>query len=851
MQRNANRRRVPFLLLLICALASVGVLAGSAAAQETAADQQGEATAQPAPAADTAPDAQEEDQDDEAADQAARAASAQGKTQGVEEIKVTTTMSELTAQNAAVSVTQFSAADIAAFRIQDISDLSSYTPNLEINTAFAASNPTVFIRGIGLKDYNANSAGSVAIYTDGIYVNSPAGQLFQLFDVANIEVLRGPQGSQSARNATSGAIKVYSNKPDGEFSGSGSVTYGNFNRLEFEGAVGFPILGDVVSGRISGAANFMDGYTKNACAGAQPEPGVTQPRCDVLNFIPSTQADRFPLAYLGDFNGLKRWENNTKNWAMRSLVRIQPTDTVDTLLNFHWGQNRGDSRHLQMVGADTNGVNLTGFSEDIAPGLDRDPFVGWYDQAGTEYLDVLGGSINSDIDLGFVHVTSISGYEQNKRLVQDEGDAYPGVQLATDWSDRTWQASQELRVDGDGENYHWSVGNYLLYEKVKSSNLFKSNNLTYTQQNFTQELLTFAPYAHGTWEFNDRWSAELGARYNWERKKFTLGTMTLLYRRQILDPSLPFNGGRYASGWDNCCVLDSVFNALPAISTKGLWAAPTGDFTINYEPVEDVKLYIKYARGMKGGHFNASSYTDDQSLEPVQPEFVHSGEVGIKSVWLDGALGFNSAAFYYNYKDLQVFDIANEVGKPPVQQLLNADATALGVEAEFELRPHPNVYATLGFGWLDARFRQFLVRKQVQPPFKGAGGGGKAQSQIFNFTGNPLIAAPRFNLTGNVEYTQSIGRFGTLIPGVDFSYKSTTSLDPSNKPEVQQPAYWLLNARLNYRTPDERVQISGWVRNITKQIYLVDAFDQSIQTKEFLYVYAEPRMYGVTVSFDW
>ncbi|MDH3521467.1 MAG: TonB-dependent receptor, partial [Myxococcales bacterium] len=712
-----------------------------------------------------------------------------------------------------------------------------------------------------------NSAGSVAIYTDGIYVNSPAGQLFQLFDVANIEVLRGPQGSQSSRNATAGAIKVYSNKPDGEFSSAASLSYGHYNLMEFEGAVGFPVFGDTVSARISGAANFMDGYTKNKCQGAlQDQTNGTDIFCDYLNrfWIGSNpNPNLFPYAVLRDFDGLQRWTNNTKNWALRTLLRIQPTDTIDTLVNFHWGQNRSDSRHLQMRGAQrnvvgnrpisqlyNNGQMENGFSEDKSPYYDLDPFVGFYDQDGRELLDVLGGSVTNDLDFGFVHVTSITGYESNERLVEDEGDASPSMQLATDWSDKTWQASQEVRVDGDGENYTWSLGGYFLYEKVKSDNLFKGANLTYIRQRFNQQLLTFAPYAHGLWEFNEYWSAELGARYNWERKQFSLGTTTPLYRRIALDPSLPFGDpNRWAHGWKDCCEAYDTFSALPPLSTTGLWAAPTGDFTINFEPIEDVKLYVKYARGMKGGHFNASSFTDDQSLDPVEPEFVHSGEFGIKSAWLDGAIGFNSAVFYYDYHDLQVFDIANEVGKPPVQQLLNADATALGVEAEFVFRPHPDVYATLGFGWLDAKFKEFVVRKQVQPPFKGQA--GKALSDFFVFTGNPLIAAPRFNLTGNVEYTLSIGRFGTLIPGFDFSFKDKVSLDPSNKPELQQPAYWLLNARLGYRTPDERILISGWVRNIMEEAYLVDAFDQSIDTNSVLYVYAEPRLYGVTVTFDW
>ena len=100
-----------------------------------------------------------------------------------------------------ISETSFGAQDLKELRISDISDLARFTPGLEINTAFAASNPTLFIRGIGLKDYNANAAGAVSVYVDGITINSPVGQLFQLFDVRNVTVLKGPQ---SGRFGTAG-----------------------------------------------------------------------------------------------------------------------------------------------------------------------------------------------------------------------------------------------------------------------------------------------------------------------------------------------------------------------------------------------------------------------------------------------------------------------------------------------------------------------------------------------------------------------------------------------------------------------------------------------------------------------
>ena len=112
-------------------------------------------------------------------------------------------------------------------RISDISDLSNFTPNLEIKSAFAASNPVLFIRGVGLDDFNANSASAVAVYLDGVYMNSPAGQLFQFFDTENADVLRGPQAGR-IRNASAGAIRVQSARPTHEVDSYARFSTGNW-----------------------------------------------------------------------------------------------------------------------------------------------------------------------------------------------------------------------------------------------------------------------------------------------------------------------------------------------------------------------------------------------------------------------------------------------------------------------------------------------------------------------------------------------------------------------------------------------------------------------------------------------
>ena len=134
---------------------------------------------------------------------------------GIEEMVVVGTAASSLFQNQEVSAIAFDEDYLDAIGANDISDVATFTPNLEIRTPFAASNPTLFIRGVGIRDFNANSSSSVAVYNDEIFMNSPAAQLAQLFDVENIDVLRGPQTTQYGRNASAGTIRTIARKPTG------------------------------------------------------------------------------------------------------------------------------------------------------------------------------------------------------------------------------------------------------------------------------------------------------------------------------------------------------------------------------------------------------------------------------------------------------------------------------------------------------------------------------------------------------------------------------------------------------------------------------------------------------------
>jgi iron complex outermembrane receptor protein len=733
-------------------------------------------------------------------------------TEGIEEITIIGERESNNLQETPVSITAFSAEELQTFRVQDIADLSQVTTNLEIKTAFAASSPTLFIRGVGLQDYNANSAGAVTIYSDDVTINNPTGQLFSFFDVQSVEVFKGPQ-SVDSRNATAGAIYVWTEKPDGEFSTNIDATYGNFDAIEVEGAVGFPIFGDVLSGRISGRLNLRDGYVTNRCAK------------ETTGFCSRGFPSKDPVIPAGwDQNRLTDKVNDLDNWAVRGQLRGQLGEW-DWLLKVEGGQSRGDAAQFQTIGTNPGvpGTDQPGYIDD-----DGDPFAGDYNLQGLEKLDLFGASLRGSTEIAGVELDSITGFFAAERDVTDNCDANPFNTIHCFWSNESWQASQELKIAARvGERLELSGGAFFLYEQLDSFNIFDDATPIRNDQEFEQTTISGALHVSGGYELDqllEGLRVEGGVRLNSEYKSFSITAETLA-------PS----SGRSVSELDD--------------TASKTWTEPTGEVILRYHFTDDVNIYAKYSRGFKAGHFNGGAVDSLQLITPVEPEFINAVEGGIRSQWWDGNLTFNGSLFYYDYTDLQVFELENADAGPPIPGLLNSQAEVFGAEVEIQLTP------------VEGR--------------PGPGGGVDRILAPIDFTDNTLISAPRFTLVGVLEYELELAGWGSLIPHFDFSFKDEVFFDGSNglgaaanisdfevPPSVRLPdpfpentlsqeAYWLFNARLAYRTPDGLIEVAGWVRNLTDEEYLIDAFDLSLGFSKVLQIWGMPRTYGVTVSLRW
>ncbi len=766
---------------------------------------------------------------------------------GIEELVVTGNAQSTVLTQSTISVEGFDDTDLEAIGATNVAGLADFTPNLEIKSAFGASNPTIFIRGVGLDDARANASSSVAVLYDDVYMNSPAGQLAQMFDTRKVDVLRGPQGTFFGRNATAGAIRIISNEPSGELGASLNVTYGRFDHREIEGMIETPIIPDILSVRFAGRFYRRDGYLENRCASLDAQ---TQQNRFLTRCSPTVIARGPPP---------ERWLNNADNWAARAVIRLKPpgTDAFEALLNVHGSRSRGLSTQFQTIGIGgpaSNPITGTAYSDpdncteirlvnnrrrcfaSLSRPEQGDPYAGDYFRTATEKLDLFGVSLKLNGAFGDVTVKSISAYEWHDRADQLNLDAAPDIALEPLFTDKAYQFTQELELGWDsGDGLSLTLGAFFLYERLLVFNIFFAGGNFSPLQDQTQRTRYVGAFGHASWAVTEDFTIEGGARLNYERKTFAITSST----------------------WNSFTGSSVESNDLDD-STEAEEIALGGELTAEYSPTESISFYGKYTRAWKGPHFNGAAVRSVEAIiEPAKPESVDAFEFGIKSRSFNEAITLDVAAFYYNYKNQQVFQNRSITDNIIVNELINANDTRVaGVEASFRsvdvvpLAPWLEVVglsSSFSFSYLYSEYTDFvnIDTKLVTDPRNPV---PIAISEVSNFSGNQLVSAPEISLTGDLSYRWETSRFGTFTPRIDYTWRSKVYFTPDNEARLGDRPRWLLNARLGWQIYDDRIEVAGWVRNLTGETYRLTALDLIGVLDQINYVINPPRTYGLSVS---
>jgi iron complex outermembrane receptor protein len=728
----------------------------------------------------------------------------------LEEIYVTARKREEGLQNTPISVSAFTGAGLDYRGVTNIGEISAFTPNLTFqnNPSFggAGNTASIYIRGIGQKEFLPTVEPGVGLYVDGVYIARSVGAILDLIDIERVEVLRGPQGTLFGRNTIGGAINITTRKPQDSFAGRAEVSYGTDDRINARGSVNLPVA-DNLFVSLAGASLNQEGYVTRDDGIDLGDDGTLTGRAAFLWLVNPD------LEIHGALEGTRDRENGP---AM-SLLAINYAGPIDPdtppMATIH---NVGASL---AAGGPAAPCAFPGMTLNLAvPGCYDDRYVTG-GNAGTAAAysssDLWAANLNISWTINDqLQAKSITGYRNLDSRFARDGDHSPHrVSQFADTLEQE-QFTQELQLLGAAldSRLNWILGFYYFHEQGNNVNL-----LDFTVSRFRSggafDNTSMAVFAQGTYDVTDQLHFTAGLRYTDDEKHFTPD--------QII-----FQNYFAGSGHPQ---LDAPFmqagqRILPLLEKTETIDEFTPYLNLSYDFSDSLMAYASYSEGFKSGGFSQRVFppivvpftappgTADIDLIPsFAPEFVQVYEAGFKYTGANGRLRVNGAVFYTDYADLQV-QVFTSVA--PVTKNVGS-ASLTGFELELQAIPADNWLLEAGLGYINAEYDEIDT------------------TTTFIAAGNEFERAPEWTLSAALSREFPLSSdMGMLIPRLDWSYRSDFFNDSFNTPVIATKSYHLLNANITWHSPAEKYSLILGARNLGDEHYLMsgdigDAFQSA------------------------
>jgi iron complex outermembrane recepter protein len=731
----------------------------------------------------------------------------------LEEVVVTAQKREQSLQDVGIAVTAFTGDQIEKLGFDNSADIVAMAPNVSTGGSFAGQLQQFSIRGVTQNDFTDHTESPTALYVDDAYVASGQGQLFALYDVERVEILKGPQGTLFGRNATGGTVNIVTRKPEQEFSGFGKIKYGSENHVRFEGAVGGGIS-ENLSARVSVLYNRFDEIYNNLAPGQDDvwNDDTLAGRAQLLWNI-NEDADLLLSVHGGRSEFSTSPYQSTQTAAVfdaqgRQInsVDISATETRSAI---------GPGGFNASPASDPNAGLLAGFNRP-APGGDftgfRDPDAEgddvFHDFADDDLnsVDSYGVTAKLSWDLEDSAVTTILDYKTLERDMPLDCDAGPTVINCFTVAE-IQNMSAEFRWNGERDNFRWVTGLYYLHIDARvDANGLAVPTVSLTDQN---DLLTdsYSIFGQVEYDFNPQWTLTAGVRATLEEKDY-------FYRSDV-------RASNAAATIFDGPILVPARNFMDE-SSDTLW---TAKLQLDWKPNDDLLLYAGFNRGIKAGSFNApfaggAIVTNDQI--PYKEEVLHAYEIGFKSTLFDGKARLNGSAFYYDYRDYQSFVFFGLTSR-----VSNNDAEYIGAELELIAAPTDNITLMLSGSYIDAEVKDvdlFTIPTDVKPAF----------TPEFQFSG---LLRYEWPVLGGIMYLQG-----------DFNYKDDFFYQLINFDSVKSDGGIIGNARIGYSTDDEKWNAVLAIENLADERYTTFGFDFSTFCGCNETAYNRPRWVSFTLS---
>ena len=670
-------------------------------------------------------------------------------------------------QETPISVLSYGAEALEAANVGDLADLNAKLPNVSIGGAggLGANNGAFYIRGLGTLRNAVNQESAVALYVDDFYFGRSDGALLSVMDVEKIEVLRGPQGTLFGRNATAGAIRYITKKPDyGESSFKLKGTIGLDSRSDVSLAANLPISDSTAISVLLATVN-QDGFVENS---------------------------------LGQDLG------ETANDMFRLYLRSSPSDSVEVLAQLDYTESGGNGAVSQAITFDPASREISGtVSGDYETSLSN--LDAHQDTENTGLGLTVNWDLNEDVALKWV-----TTYRDLDIDLAFDFDGLPigAVNQIVDRETETW--STELQFSGQTNSMKWMAGFFYYQEESEDLRIQGAN----VRNAIAHDLESMAVFAQATFDLSEKLSLTTGIRYTNDEKDATYQEGRVIGGQQVLNvvdatgAMLTFRSIDPATGEAYGLGLNKVAGSRD-FQLDDSWGAVSGRLSLEYQANDDVFLFASYARGFRAGGINDRPRFNDPSINygitSFDEEILDVYELGIRSEWLESRLRFNLTYFFQDMDDLQfTFQLPQAQNTVAVAVGNAAAAESKGIEAEITYAVTDNLVLDATIGVLDTEITDPDPSTRIPE-------------------GSEMEKAPELKYNIGATYDLSL-ESGSLTFRFDYSYQDETraALVPSQV--VIMEDYDLLSANIRYIPNSEKWSVALYGKNMGDEEYYDFAF---------------------------
>ena len=747
-------------------------------------------------------------------------------------ITVTATKRLTTVQDTPLAVTAFSQRDLEKSQVKDLTTLQSLVPNLTVEQHGDSGGVHVFLRGVGSTNHTELGDPAVAFHVDGVYTPRPQGATVLMYDLASVEIARGPQGTLFGRNATAGSVNLVTAKPRlGDSSGFVNMVFGDRHRIGMQAAMNVP-LGEQAALRIAAVSERQDGWVD------------FQPRSNVQP-------------------GARKYGATDQQGIRATLLwQLTPNLTTTTALEYFRDNGTGNVSLMQTPRA---GQKWNSALIDTPGALDQD---------NTTLRTRVDWAISPAIELSYIGSISQMG---RKNASDNDAGTQPGFKQEhrTEWS-RFDNYTHELNLKStDGGAFQWIAGLFSIHEDNKIRfdidisdigtpaagggpivvNPVRASDTAWAMS-FIQPKRTLdsnAVFGQGTFNINKDLAVTAGARYTSEKKQDVGG------RNWVCpDFGATIGSGGHLIGPGGPVTMASC----SSVNAPGTWPgggandgltkdnATTYLVRGEYKANKDMLAYATVTTGFKSGGLSDGGRRH-------KPEFLTNYELGLKSEFFDRSLALNVDAFVMKYKDMQVSSIEyTGTGTARQQQLVTSNAaraTIKGLEAEWSWRLTRASRLVGNVSFLDAKFDEFLTCDSSLLSCDNP-------ANVVNLKGNSLPHAPKFSTTLSYEHDIGLSNGNKLTPRIQLHHQSKTNLSQfdrigANAPAAalkypdarQQDAYSTVDLSLRYEEAKARWYLEGFVVNAGNEKIKTDV--SWVTNSTWTSFYNPPRTYGLRAAY--